>query len=111
MKKKLTAAQLRLKQEFDSMMARHAKPLERGAKSKGVKGIAVALDKREAKHPEHERLIAAESLDTGYGKTSAKRRQQYTGDKMRGVSQMHKSNLVPVFSDEAAQDITKMRRG
>jgi hypothetical protein len=33
----------------------------------------------------------------------------YTGDKMIGVATMHKSNAVPVFSSEAAQEISKMR--
>jgi hypothetical protein len=34
----------------------------------------------------------------------------YTGDKIKGIGTMHKSNAVPVFSDEQAQDIAKMRR-
>jgi hypothetical protein len=34
----------------------------------------------------------------------------YTGNKIKGIGTMHKSNAVPVFSDEEAQDIAKMRR-
>jgi hypothetical protein len=34
----------------------------------------------------------------------------YTGDKIKGIGTMHKSNAVPIFSDEEAQDIAKMRR-
>ena len=34
----------------------------------------------------------------------------YSGTEMIGVSQMHKSNMVPVFSDEEIKDISKMRR-
>ena len=34
----------------------------------------------------------------------------YTGDKMIGIAVMHKSNAVPVFTEEAAKDISKMRR-
>ena len=34
----------------------------------------------------------------------------YTGDKIKGIGTMHKSNAIPVFSDEEAQDIAKMRR-
>ncbi len=34
----------------------------------------------------------------------------YTGTKMKGIGTMHKSNSVPIFSDEEAQDIAKMRR-
>lgn len=34
----------------------------------------------------------------------------YTGTLIKGIATMHKSNAVPVFSDEAAIDISKMRR-
>lgn len=37
--------------------------------------------------------------------------QVYTGTKMIGVGQMHKSNAVPIFSDQEAKDISTMRRG
>ncbi len=33
-----------------------------------------------------------------------------TGDKIKGIGTMHKSNAVPIFSDEEAVDIAKMRR-
>ena len=35
----------------------------------------------------------------------------YTGTKILGIGTMHKSNAVPIFSDEEAQDISRMRRG
>jgi hypothetical protein len=34
----------------------------------------------------------------------------YTGTKIKGIGTMHKSNAVPIFSDEEAQDIARMRR-
>lgn len=34
----------------------------------------------------------------------------YTGTKIIGIGTMHKSNAVPIFSDEEAADISKMRR-
>lgn len=34
----------------------------------------------------------------------------YTGDKIKGIGTMHKSNAVPIFSIEEAVDIAKMRR-
>jgi len=34
----------------------------------------------------------------------------YTGTKVKGIATMHKSNAVPVFSDEEAVDISRMRR-
>lgn len=37
-------------------------------------------------------------------------KKTYTGDKLIGIAAMHKSNLVPVFTDESAVDISHMRR-
>jgi hypothetical protein len=34
----------------------------------------------------------------------------YTGTAMLGVATMHKSNAVPVFSEQSAVDISHMRR-
>ena len=34
----------------------------------------------------------------------------YTGTKVKGIATMHKSNAVPVFSDEEAVAISSMRR-
>lgn len=34
----------------------------------------------------------------------------YTGTKVKGIGTMHKSNAVPIFNDEEAKDIAKMRR-
>jgi hypothetical protein len=34
----------------------------------------------------------------------------YTGTKVKGIGTLHKSNAVPIFSDEEAVDIAKMRR-
>ena len=52
------------------------------------------------------------SVDTGHlGAVSTKQTQHYTGDKMLGISVLHKSNGVPVFSKEEVHDIAKMRRG
>ena len=51
-----------------------------------------------------------ESRDTGWVTCSKKQDQTYTGEKMKGVGVMHKSNSVPIFSDQEAIDISKMRR-
>ena len=51
------------------------------------------------------------SLDTGQGTTAMQPAKQYTGDKMIGIGTMHKSNMVPIFSDQEARDISTMRRG
>ena len=51
------------------------------------------------------------SLDTGHkGAVRTKDIPQYTGTKILGIGTMHKSNAVPVFSDEEAKAISTMRR-
>lgn len=51
------------------------------------------------------------SLDTGHsGAVRTKDIPQYTGTKIMGIGTMHKSNAVPIFSDEEAHDIAHMRR-
>ena len=49
------------------------------------------------------------SRDTG-GTAPLVAPKVYTGTKVKGIATMHKSNAVPVFSDEEAIDISKMRR-
>ena len=49
------------------------------------------------------------SVDTG-GNATMKPPKVYTGTKVKGIATMHKSNAVPIFSDEEAVDISRMRR-
>jgi hypothetical protein len=50
------------------------------------------------------------SLGTGGGVAALAPAKMYTGTKVKGIATMHKSNAVPVFSDEEAVDISRMRR-
>ena len=51
------------------------------------------------------------SRNTGDGIAASKPIPQYTGTKMLGIGVMHKSNSVPIFSDQEAVEISTMRRG
>lgn len=55
-------------------------------------------------------LDSAPSLDTGVGVAPKKETKYYTGDAMIGIGQLHKSNSVPVFRQQDAEDQAKMRR-
>ena len=44
------------------------------------------------------------------GPINTKPSQYYTGDQLVGISQMAKSNAVPVFNYEHVIDISRMRR-
>jgi hypothetical protein len=50
------------------------------------------------------------SRDTGGGVATLAPAKVYTGTMVKGIATMHKSNAVPVFSDEQAVDISRMRR-
>jgi hypothetical protein len=51
------------------------------------------------------------SRDTGHaGAVCSKEIPKYTGTKILGIGTLHKSNAVPVFSDEEAIAIATMRR-
>lgn len=50
------------------------------------------------------------SLNSDVGTTEAKVKKEYTGTKLVGIATMHKSNMVPVFSKDEAEQISKMRR-
>lgn len=50
------------------------------------------------------------SRDTGGGNATLAPAKVYTGTMVKGIATMHKSNAVPVFSDEQAVDISRMRR-
>jgi hypothetical protein len=51
-----------------------------------------------------------ESRDTGWVACVKVKDKEYTGTKIKGIGTMHKSNAVPVFSDQEAKDISSMRR-
>jgi len=59
--------------------------------------------------PEGRSTAHIPSRDTGGNATLAPAKV-YTGTKVKGIATMHKSNAVPVFSDEEAVDISRMRR-
>jgi hypothetical protein len=50
------------------------------------------------------------SLNSGVGVATLPAPKVYTGTKVKGIATMHKSNAVPVFSDDEAVEISKMRR-
>jgi hypothetical protein len=50
------------------------------------------------------------SRGDGTGNATLSAPKVYTGTKVKGIATMHKSNAVPVFSDEEAVAISSMRR-
>ena len=51
------------------------------------------------------------SLDTGHtGAVRTKEIPKYTGTELIGIGQLHKSNGIPIFRKQDAEDLAKMRR-
>lgn len=58
-----------------------------------------------------DRRLQATSIDTGVkGAVRVKETQHYTGDRLLGITILHKSCLQPVFSQEQAIEAAHMRR-
>jgi hypothetical protein len=60
--------------------------------------------------PFHRETPKVASLDTGFVACVKKFGNTYTGEKIKGIGTMHKSNAVPIFTDNEAKDIASMRR-
>jgi len=47
----------------------------------------------------------------GIGVTFGRKENVYTGTLIKGIATMHKSNAVPIISEEQAHEVARMRRG
>lgn len=54
--------------------------------------------------------VVYRSADSGSMNTARMDKKEYTGSLIRGIATMHKSNAVPILSQEEATDIATMRR-
>ena len=91
-----------LKESWEKLLQRQGVPKEKSKPAK-VQPLVYSLSVR--KTPEIKSLP-----DTVKGAISSKQIPKYTGDKIIGIGTMHKSNAVPIFSNDEAKDISSMRR-
>ena len=112
---KPNAQQRALAAAWEKIQTDHAKPLEKGT---GKPVVTVTGRIKENYTPPFNELPresgnqnkAFSSKVTVGADTTVKPTTQYTGNAMIGLGQLHKSNLVPVFKQEDAIDIARMRR-
>jgi hypothetical protein len=102
-KRKPTAKQRQLSQEWQELVAKHAPK-----KITKVKTVAVQIPKLSV--PPGRETPNYPSLTTNAYGCGKKETVFYTGDKMKGIGTLHKSNAVPIFTDEEAKDQASMRR-
>jgi hypothetical protein len=102
--KKLSKAQQEQKAEW--LAAINKLSSKRYTQSPLVK-TSLPIKKMAAYHRETPKVA---SLDTGFIACTKKFGNSYTGEKIKGIGTMHKSNAVPIFTDNEAKDIASMRR-
>ena len=97
-----------LDESWKDLLKRQGVEAEEKKRARAMK--APALDYKLSAPPGRATSTHIPSRDTGGNATLAPAKV-YTGTKVKGIATMHKSNAVPVFSDEEAVEISRMRRG
>jgi len=99
----------RLSQELDESWQKTQQKWTVMSKSK-IKPVGQAVKYKMPTVPEG-RQVKGVSLDTGVkGAVTVKQPQHYTGNRLIGITVLHKSCLQPVFSQEQAVEAAQMRR-
>jgi hypothetical protein len=102
--KKLSKLELERKAEW--LAAINQLSSKRYSRSSVTK-MSLPINKTATYHRETPKVA---SLDTGFVPCVKKFGNSYTGEKIKGIGTMHKSNAVPIFTDNEAKDIASMRR-
>lgn len=100
--KKLTAKQRELNETWQAILKKY----------EVVSTLRIAIPQTQAQQNFYRRETPhVPSLNSVAVDNCAKKEiQEYTGTNMIGIGQMHKSNAVPIFNTEEAENIAKMRR-
>ena len=103
-RKKPTAKQRELQAEWEKLLKKYPTKnlVDKKQDLSSVYSLGMTARRETPKIP---------SLPFTGGPCLKKEQQTYTGDKIKGIGTMHKSNAVPIFSDEEAIAIATMRRG
>jgi hypothetical protein len=110
-KKFRNAEEARKARELDASWLALQKKWAVKSEPKKTSATATLSSSYSLKIPEGRNTTAhIKSLDSGLGIAAKRESQRYTGTKVKGIGTMHKSNAVPIFSDDEARDIAKMRR-
>ena len=102
-KKKPNAKQRELKESWEQMLKKYA--TKNVAPKQQQLSEVYSLGK-----PACRETPKSPSLPFTGGPCAKKESPVYTGTMIKGIGTMHKSNAVPVFSDQEAKDIATMRR-
>jgi hypothetical protein len=99
-----------LDESWKELLKKHNIELEERRRKRAMSSGSLTESGYSLKIPEGRNTTShIKSVDSG-GVATLQPAKIYTGTKVKGIATMHKSNAVPVFSDEEAVDISKMRR-
>jgi hypothetical protein len=103
-KRKPNAKQRELRADWEALLKKYAtKTIARKEQSLSeVYSLGKPACRETPKHP---------SLPFSGAPCFKKENPVYTGTSIKGIGTMHKSNAIPIFSDEQAVEIATMRRG
>ena len=96
-----------LEESWKEMLKRQGVEAEEKKRAKALKAPTLTYKLSAPPGRETQKI---NSLSTPGGSTASVHKV-YTGDKIIGIATLHKSNAVPVFSQEEAVEISRMRRG
>lgn len=103
-KRKPNAKQRELQAAWESLMVQHApKKPARIVKPLVSPVVSKPFVREIPNYPSHQTNLPMSCTKPIEGK-------RYTGDKMLGIGTLHKSNAVPIFTNEEAKDQASMRR-
>jgi hypothetical protein len=95
-----------LREDWERLKQANGITTERKTRARDVTGtLTVSF-----RVPPGREMPVIKSVDTGWVPCVKHQDTEYTGTKVKGIGTMHKSNAVPIFSDEEAVAISKMRR-
>lgn len=101
-KRRPNAKQKQLAEEWINLVAKHA--------PKKITNLKVIKSTPKLTPPPGRETPNYPSLNSDSYMCTKKETLFYTGDKMKGIGTLHKSNAVPIFTDEEAKDQANMRR-
>lgn len=96
-----------LQESWQQMLKRHGIEQQERRRSKALSAPTYTSPKPTHRGADEPKIP---SLPFTGGPCTKPEQKVYTGTKIKGIGTMHKSNAVPIFSDEEAIDIAKMRR-
>jgi hypothetical protein len=102
-KRKPNAKQRELQAEWEKVVQKHTLKISK-------KSIPASASVSFLGNPARRETPNIPSLPFTGGPCIKKEQMHYTGTAMKGIGTLHKSNAVPIFTDEEAIDIAKMRR-